>query len=167
MSRALTACMTIPQERDPRTHQLIGAGFEVHSEIGSGYGEGVCRDAYAVELQLRGIPFQTEVPFPVLYKGHRLPALYRADFVCFDSIIVEIKSLPTRTGRIEQAQMLKYLRSSGKALGLLLNFGLPSLEYRRFVMDAHSQSLSDDDSVVALADAENVAKRDRRQGVDE
>ena len=128
--------------RDPRTHQLISAGFEVHREVGSGYGEGVCRDAFAVELQLRRIPFQTEVPFPVLYKGHRLPALYRADFVCFDSVIVEIKSLQNKTGRIEQAQMLKYLRSSGKNVALLLNFGLPSLEYRRFVRGYESSEES-------------------------
>jgi len=75
-----------------------------------------------------------EVPFPIRYKGHRLPSLYRADFVCFESIIVEIKSIATKTGLIEQAQMLKYLRTSGLQLGLLLNFGLPSLEYRRFVL---------------------------------
>ena len=86
--------------------------------------------------------FQTEVPFPVLYKGHRLPALYRADFVCFDSVIVEIKSLQNKTGRIEQAQMLKYLRSSGKNVALLLNFDLPSLEYRRFVRGYESSEQS-------------------------
>lgn len=76
----------------------------------------------------------TEVAFPILYKGHRLPSLYRADFVCFESVIVEIKSLPVKTGLIEQGQMLKYLRTSGITVGLLLNFGLPSLEYRRFVL---------------------------------
>ena len=126
--------MANTNERDPRTHELIGAAFDVHTEVGSGFGEGVCRDAFAVELHLRGIPFQTEVPFPAFYKGHRLPAHYRADFVCFESILVEIKSLSIRTGRVEHAQMLRYLRSSGFKLALLLNFGLPSLEYRRFVM---------------------------------
>jgi GxxExxY protein len=90
MRRALRMNM----ENDTRTHEIIGAGFEVHREAGSGYGEGVCRDAFAVELQLRRVPFQTEVPFPVYYKNHRLPALYRADFVSVDSVIVEIKSLP-------------------------------------------------------------------------
>ena len=127
--------MDIVRPRDARTHALIGAGFDVHREVGPGFGEVVCRDAFAVELQLRGIPFHTEVPFRVVYKGHRLPSVYRADFVCYDSIIVEIKSLPVRTGPVEQAQMLRCLRSSGKQVALLLNFGLPSLEYRRFVMD--------------------------------
>jgi GxxExxY protein len=77
--------------RDARTHRLIGAGMEVHNILGSGFGEGVCRDGYAIELQLRGIPFMTEVPFPIIYKGHKLPAHYRADFVCFDSVVVELK----------------------------------------------------------------------------
>ena len=122
-------------EQDHRTYDIIGGAFEVHSELGAGaYGERIYRDALAVELQLRRIPFRTEAPFPIFYKGHRLPALYRADFVCFDSIIVEVKSLNVRTGRIEEAQMLKYLRSSGLKVGLLFNFGLPSLEHRRFVL---------------------------------
>lgn len=55
----------------------------------------------------------TEVPYPVFYKGVRLPSLYRADFLCMEAVMVEIKSLPVRTGKVEQAQMLKYLRASG------------------------------------------------------
>jgi GxxExxY protein len=73
-------------------------------------------------------------PFPLVYKGHRLTASYRADFVCFDSVIVEIKVLKVRSGPLEEAQMLNYLRAAGMSTALLLNFGLPSLEYRRFVM---------------------------------
>ena len=121
-------------EQDARTHALIGAGMDVHNVVGSGFGEGVCKDAFAVELQLRGVPFMTEVPFPVIYKGHKLPAHYRADFVCFNAIVVEIKVLGIKTGPREQAQMLNYLRASGHTVGLLLNFGLPRLEYRRFVL---------------------------------
>jgi GxxExxY protein len=136
MPPALVVCMaTLQPERDPRTHQIISAAFDVHREVGAGsYGEGVCRDALCVEFQLRKIPFSTEVPYPVFYKGVRLPSLYRADFVCMDAIIVEVKSLPVRTGKVEQAQMLKYLRASGLKVALLLNFGQASLEYRRFVM---------------------------------
>ena len=126
--------MTTPQERDPRTHVLIGAGMEVHNIVGSGFGERVVRDAFAIELQLRRIPFMTEVPFPIIYKGHKLAGPYRADFVCFDSVVVEMKVVGTKTGSLEQAQMLNYLRASGLSTGLLLNFGLPSLEYRRFVL---------------------------------
>jgi GxxExxY protein len=76
----------------------------------------------------------TEVPFPISYKQHRLPSLDRADFVCYEAVVVEIKNIGVRTGSSEQAQMLRYLRASGLRCGLLLNFGLPSLEYRRFVL---------------------------------
>jgi GxxExxY protein len=126
--------MTTPIH-DPRTYEIIGAAFDVHREVGAGaYTEGVCRDALAVEFDLRGISFRTEVPFPILYKGHRLPSLYRADFVCFGTVIVEVKSINSRTGKLEDAQMLKYLRASNLTVGLLLNFGLPSLENRRWVL---------------------------------
>lgn len=120
--------------RDQRTYALIGAAMEVHRIVGSGFGEAVCQDALAVELLLREIPFRTQVPFPIVYKGHRLTTSYRADFVCYESVIVEIKALKVRTGPLEEAQMLNYLRAASISTGLLLNFGLPSLEYRRFIM---------------------------------
>jgi GxxExxY protein len=133
-------------DRDPRTYALIGAGMEVHNVLGGGFGEGVCGAGFAIELQLRKIPFMTQVTFPILYKGHKLPAHYRADFVCFGSVVVELKVLGCKTGELEQAQMLNYLRASGKTVGLLLNFGLPSLEHRRFVMspDEFWRNNSDD-----------------------
>jgi GxxExxY protein len=59
-------------DRDPRTYALIGAGMEVHNVLGGGFGEGVCSDGFAIELQLRKIPFMTQVTFPILYKGHKL-----------------------------------------------------------------------------------------------
>ena len=76
---------------DPRTFSIIGAGMEVQRVLGPGFLENVIRGAVAVEFELRRIPFMTEVPFPVVYKGRQLPGFYRADFVCYESIIVEIK----------------------------------------------------------------------------
>jgi GxxExxY protein len=121
---------------DQQTYDVIGAAMEVHTHLG-GFGEIACTHALAIELQLRGIPFQTEVPFPIFYKGHKLPSVYRADFICWNSLLVELKSIGTKTGPQEQAQMLKYLRASGLGRALLFNFGLPRLEYRRFVMSAN------------------------------
>jgi GxxExxY protein len=147
MAHAPAGCMTrASTDRDPRTYALIGAGIEVHNLLGGGFGEGVCSDGFAIELQLRKIPFMTQVTFPIVYKGHKLRPHYRADFVCFDSVVVELKVLACRTGDLEQAQMLNYLRASGKTVGLLLNFGLPSLEHRRFVMspDEFWRNTSDD-----------------------
>ncbi len=108
--------------------------MEVHSSLGATFGEAVCGEALSVELQLRKVPFRTQVPFPIFYEDVRLPAFYRADFVCFENIVVELKSMKVKSGTIEEAQMLRYLRASGMSLGLLFNFGLPRLEYRRFII---------------------------------
>ncbi len=82
----------------------------------------------------RGVPFASEVPFRLTFKGRQLSTHYRADFVCYDAVIVEIKALSTLSGA-EAAQVLNYLRASKLRRGLLLNFGTGSLQYRRFVLD--------------------------------
>lgn len=106
--------------------------MEVHGELGAGFLEAVYQEALAVELSIRNIPFERECLVPVTYKGERLACGYRADFVCFDDVLVELKAL-TRLTVIEQAQILNYLKATGKKRGLLLNFGSSRLEYRRLV----------------------------------
>jgi len=105
--------------------------MEVHRVLGSGFLEAVYQEALALELSLRGVPCQREVEIPVLYKGQRLATSYRADFLAYDQVLVELKALSKLTGT-EESQIIHYLKATGLTLGLLISFGAPSLEYRRF-----------------------------------
>ena len=79
-------------ENDPQTYDIIGAAMEVHRELGDGFLEAVYQAALAIEFARRRIPFRAEVELPVEYKGMRLSCGYRADFVCFENVLVEIKA---------------------------------------------------------------------------
>jgi len=91
--RRLTQMDADSQKRDEQTFAIIGAAMEVHRELGHGFLEAVYQDALAVEFGLRQVPFNREVVLPVFYKGGKLPSSYRADFVCFGEVLVEIKAL--------------------------------------------------------------------------
>ena len=132
---------SLVRQRDPgtgdrQTYAIIGAAMDVHSTLGCGFLEAVYRAALLVEFSSLGIPVHSEVPFRILYKGQDLTLRYRADLVCFESVIVEVKAV-ARLGPIEHAQAVNYLRVSNLRRSLVLNFGTTSLEYRRFVLGPH------------------------------
>lgn len=119
---------------DPQTFAIIGAAMEVHRELGHGFLEAVYQEALAREFLARKIPFDREYGLPVFYKGSSLETGYRADFICYGEVVVEIKAIQMLSG-IEEAQLLNYLKASGFKRGLLLNFGAPSLQKKRMVLN--------------------------------
>lgn len=124
-------------ERDSQTHAIIGAAMEVHQVLGHGFLEAVYQQGLAIEFAGRGIPYRKEIDLPVRYKGTMLDCSYRADFVCFESVIVELKAL-SALGGAEEAQVINYLKATGFERALLLNFGRPSLEFERYVFSPRS-----------------------------
>jgi GxxExxY protein len=120
-SHSIDAITKDLSERDPKTYAIIGAAIEVHKQLGCGFLESVYQEALAIELGLRQIPFRREVRLPVTYKGQLLLTSFYADFICFDSLVVELKALANMSG-CEEAQLINYLKATHYKLGLLLNF---------------------------------------------
>ncbi len=118
---------------DPQTFAIIGAAMEVHRELGCGFLESVYHEALGEEFSRRNIPYDREVGLRVTYKDKMLSCLFKADFLCFGSVIVELKALDSLTGK-DQAQLINYLKATKITRGLLINFGAASLQYERLVL---------------------------------
>jgi len=114
-------------------YRIIGRCMEVHQVLGHGFLEIVYKDALECEFSSSGIHYGREVKFDIAYKEQMLPHFYYADFTVFDKIILEVKSMDGLHDAL-LAQTLNYLKVSGYRLGLLVNFGKKSLEYRRVVL---------------------------------
>lgn len=115
------------------THRLIGLCMEIHRELGKGHDEVIYKDALVVELNQHSIPFGREVKSEISYKGVTLPNFYFADFVVFEKIIFEAKAIE-KLAESHVKQVLNYLAASKLRVGLLVNFGADSLEWKRVVL---------------------------------
>lgn len=117
-----------------KSFKIIGAAMEVHNTIGCGFTEPLYQEAFEEELRLRGIPYQREKTFHVVYKGKKLNKEFRPDFVCYDEIIIELKAVHDLVDE-HYSQVYNYLKATGLRLGMLINFGKKSLEYKRIPCD--------------------------------
>jgi GxxExxY protein len=113
--------------------KLVGFCMEIHRELGKGHDEIIYKDALVIELQRANIPFAREWKYEVAYKGVVLPHFYNADFLVWDKILFESKAVEKLT-EAHIKQVLNYLAASKLQLGLLVNFGSDSLEWRRVVL---------------------------------
>ena len=115
------------------SYEVLGACFEVYKRLGTGYLESVYQEALEVEFRLRNVPFVPQATLQIEYRGMPLRHTFVADFLCFNEIILEIKAMRSLADE-HRAQVINYLKVTGKQLGLLINFGhYPRIEHERFI----------------------------------
>jgi GxxExxY protein len=109
------------------THKVIAAAIEVHKNLGPGLLEAVYRLCLELEFESCGLKYQKEVPIPLVYKDKKIDHCFRLDFLVENELIIELKSIETMLP-VHEAQLLTYMRLSGKQVGLLINFNVPILK---------------------------------------
>ena len=116
------------------SYKIVGAAFKVYNGLGPGFLEAVYQEALEIELQKQGIPYEREKELKIQYNGVELKQTYKADFVYFGKIIVELKAVSALEDA-HRSQVYNYLHATGYKLGLLLNFGsADELEKERIVI---------------------------------
>ena len=114
------------------SYKIIGICMNIHSTLGNGFLEAVYSEVLEKEFIKNNIPYQREVKLDVFFNGEKLDKKYKADFICFDNIILEIKAVSFIHENFTK-QTLNYLKATDKKLGLLINFGEKSLKYKRII----------------------------------
>ena len=116
------------------SYKIVGAAFKVYNILGSGFLEAVYQEALEIEFKRQGIPYEREKELKIQYDGLELKQTYKADFVCYGKIIVELKAV-SDLDDAHRSQVYNYLHATGYRLGLLLNFGCSDeLEKERIVL---------------------------------
>jgi GxxExxY protein len=116
------------------SYKIVGAAFKVYNNLGHGFLEAVYQGALEIEFQRQGIPYEREKELKIMYDGVELKQTYKADFVCYGKIIVELKAV-SELDDAHRSQVYNYLHATGYRLGLLLNFGCSDeLEKERIVL---------------------------------
>ena len=119
---------------EDETYAIKGAVFEVYKTMGAGFLEAVYQESLEEELRARGIPFTPQAEIKIEYKGKVLRQFYKADIICYDKIIVELKAVSSLLPE-HSAQLFNYLKATNMKLGLLVNFGhYPGVEVKRIAL---------------------------------
>ena len=121
-----------PEPMQQEGYDLMAAAFEVYNDMGNGYTEDIYQEALELELTDRKMPFQPQPELTIRYKGKSLKKKFRPDLLVFSDLVVELKAASALTSEHE-AQLLNYLKATGKPVGYLVNFGCrEKLEWKRF-----------------------------------
>jgi GxxExxY protein len=119
------------------SYKIVGACMDVHKKLGPGFLESVYSEALEIEFQRADIPYEKEKKLPVLYEGKPLKKYFRADYVCYGSIIIELKATKYSVDA-DIKQTLNNIKATNYKLGILINFGTPSLTYKRVINSNNS-----------------------------
>ncbi|MCA9236188.1 MAG: GxxExxY protein [Planctomycetales bacterium] len=122
------------------TRIIIGCAYDVHNALGSGFLESVYEKALIIELRARGLSLQAQAPLDVIYRGESVGSFF-ADVIVEERVIVELKAIE-ELAIIHEVQLVNYLKATGIAIGLLINFGPTSVTVRRKYRDAPSPNSS-------------------------
>jgi len=114
------------------SYRIIGACMEVHKKLGTGFLESVYSEALELEFKKVNIPYEREKKLPVFYDNQPMKKYFKADFVCFNAIIIELKATKFLI-EVDHRQTVNNVKATKFKLGLLVNFGTPSLTYQRIV----------------------------------
>ena len=114
------------------TYQIIGIAMKIHKQLGPGFLEAVYEEALIIEFRKNKIGFKNQVSLDIYYEGYKLKKKYRADFIINDKILIEVKKIGKLT-KIDEMQMINYLKAANLKVGLLLNFGGTSLQWKRII----------------------------------
>jgi GxxExxY protein len=115
------------------TGEIIGVAMEVHRELGCGFLEAIYQEAFEHELKLKRIGFVCQKPHRITYKDIILRHPYIPDVIVEEKVVVDLKAI-REIGAIEEAQMINYLKITSLQVGLIVNFGCRSLEWKRLVL---------------------------------
>lgn len=133
--------MKTEEEYKQQMYDIIGAAMSLYNELGSGFSEPIYQECLSVVCSEKAIPWEREKELHMYFHGHKLEKNYKADFVCYDDIIVELKAT-SELLKEHRAQLFNYMKITKSKYGILINFGEPNhLHAEKYRLDGLSNSI--------------------------